>query len=120
MINLVSILVISPIAAFVLFIFVIRDSIHLIQEGRKGLVKNVPRILLGGFFTGCVGAAILVGVFSRYYRFFLSGSSGDGTGCTPGLQAFTITLITAALGIIGFCVGFLLGAGYLRRKFKRK
>lgn len=106
----------------VLFILAILDLIHLIREGRKGLINNVSRILLGGFFIGCVGAAILIGVFYRYSGFFLSGVSefGAGTGCAPGLQTFGIYLTKAGLGIIGFFLGFLLGAGYLRRKFKRK
>ena len=107
-------------SAVVLFILVICDLIHLIREGRKGLVKNVPGILLGGFFTGCVGAAMLVGVFYRYYGFFLSGFSVDGTGCAPGLAAFIITTGQTLMGIIGFFLGFLLGAEYLKRKFKRK
>ena len=106
----------------VLIVFVIYELTHLIDGVRKGLVKNVPRILLGGFFTGCVGAAILVGVFYRYYRFFLSDVSGwgAGTGGAPGLIALGVSLTKAGMGISGFFLGFLLGAGYLRRKFKRK
>lgn len=104
----------------VLLVFVIYNLSHLIREVRRGLVRNVPRILLGGFFTGCVGAAILAGVFYRYYRFFLSGFSGGGTGCAPGEAAFIITTGQTLMGIIGFFLGFLLGAWYLRRKFKRK